>query len=372
MRTKFLPLLSIRFLYLAFLTVGFISPVFAQTNNFSIKGNIEGLADKSLVYLTDPDQPGDTIARTISDKSRFELKGELLQTKLYNIVFLPADKKALVFLDPKNVSVTGDINKIQQFKFSGSPAHDGFILFQKRFDPLFKRYASLSETASRTGVNDSLMTLYKGLVNEMAETGELFARENQDKEIAAFMWATTMQVVNDINRVEKSFEAMSESVKQGFYGKFIAARIAESRVGRVGFEAMDFIQDDTSGNPVALSSFRGKYVLVDFWASWCGPCRQENPNVVSAFNRFRDKNFTVLGISLDRDKKKWLQAIEADKLKWTQLSDLKFWQNAVAVQYKVQSIPQNLLIDPKGIIVAKNLRGTDLHDKLCELLGGCN
>ena len=137
--------------------------------------------------------------------------------------------------------------------------------------------------------------------------------------------------------------------------------------------AMEFTQPDTTGTPVALSSFRGKYVLVDFWASWCGPCRQENPNVVETFNKFNTKNFTVLGVSLDRpgQKSKWIDAIHEDKLTWTHVSDLKFWDNEAAKLYKVQSIPQNILLDPDGKIIAKNLRGPALEAKLCEILG-CN
>ena len=136
---------------------------------------------------------------------------------------------------------------------------------------------------------------------------------------------------------------------------------------------MDFTQADTSGNLVSLSSFRGKYVLVDFWASWCGPCRNENPNVVENFNQFQNKNFTVLGVSLDRpgQKDKWLEAIHHDGLTWTHISDLQFWNNAVAKLYHISSIPQNLLVDPQGKIIGKNLRGPDLKAKLCEIFG-CN
>ena len=122
------------------------------------------------------------------------------------------------------------------------------------------------------------------------------------------------------------------------------------------------------GKPVSLKDFRGKYVLIDFWASWCGPCRMENPNVVEAYNKYSKKNFTVLGVSLDRERNAWLKAIKDDKLTWTQVSDLKFWDNAVAKLYRISSIPQNILVDPNGKIIARNLRGEELQSKLAELL----
>ena len=157
------------------------------------------------------------------------------------------------------------------------------------------------------------------------------------------------------------------------YGIYLKETVAEAKINAVGSVAMDFTQADTSGNPVSLSSFRGKYVLLDFWASWCGPCRQENPNVVANFKKFSAKNFTVLGVSLDRpgQKDRWLQAIYKDNLTWTHVSDLQFWNNAVAQQYRVQGIPKNWLIGPDGKIIAKDLRGPALEQKLCEILG-CN
>ncbi|RYY55354.1 MAG: TlpA family protein disulfide reductase [Chitinophagaceae bacterium] len=279
----------------------------------------------------------------------------------------------MTFLGNTKTTVKGSITDLPGLKYSGSATATDFAVFQQQFNPLFASLNIQGQLIQSGRATDSTMLAFESMKDSIDKAVDLFINKRRGSVVSAFLLAVTLQINPDLSIAEGRYAKLKPEAVNNTYGTYVRDAVNKTKVTAIGSVAQDFTQTDTAGVKVSLSDFRGKYVLLDFWASWCGPCRQENPNVVANFNKFSSKNFTVLGVSLDRQgqKEKWLEAIHRDRLGWTHVSDLQFWNNAVAKQYNVESIPQNLLIGPDGKIIAKDLRGPALGAKLCEIFG-CN
>lgn len=218
--------------------------------------------------------------------------------------------------------------------------------------------------------NSALQSKYKTLQAAQKTIIKKFILENPDSYLSLLALYTVDGPLPDPVELDSLFNSLSPALRATETARTFKNALEPLKHTAPGTMAPDFTQTDSHGVPVKLSSFRGKYVLIDFWASWCGPCRQENPNVVRVYNKYKDRNFTIIGVSLDKadGKADWLAAIKNDGLTWTQVSDLKFWNNKAAALYYVSAIPSNFLVDPSGKIIGKNLRGDDLDNKLKEVL----
>ncbi|MCF8366601.1 MAG: AhpC/TSA family protein [Bacteroidales bacterium] len=347
----------------------FISACSGPANQYAISGKVDGatagrvvlskVVDNDLVAVDSVETTDGTVAFT----------GTIEMPEIYYLEFKEDDQFHRFFIEPGSIVVSGNI---ENPVFTGSEAQvifDNYNLSVQQFDE--KRETLYAEFMEAQKIADTART---ELIRQEAQLID----DNQSSFMKEFVNAQSDNVVGpyivvnniyqfDLEDLVKARSNYGEEIAGSKYVQILDKQIGKMQKVAIGQPAPIFAQNDTTGNPVSLDSFKGKYVLIDFWASWCRPCRQENPNVVVAYQKFHDKGFDVLGVSLDKQKGAWIQAIADDNLTWTHVSDLKYWSNEASNMYAVSSIPANFLLDPEGIIIAKDLRGEELQQKLEEI-----
>jgi peroxiredoxin len=355
-----------------------------DAGQFTVKGTVANNPGKQTVYLDkvdllgDPPRTLDTMVITPGNTT-FTLRAPKADKEgLYRVRFEREGYFILLINDRPDVDFRMDWSNFGAYTVN-SAQNNSLRTMLKTFNNDLDTIDSLRRVVMddrNAKVPDSVQTLHMQHFRDFVASTEDYLLQYADTTKSATMALYTLGMVKGQAAPDK-VEPILKALKTRFagnidIGKWVDTYTSELKAaedkGLVGKPAPDFSLPDPDGKSVSLSSFRGKWLLMDVWASWCGPCREENPNVVKAWQANKNKNFAILGVSLDQQKANWLKAIKDDGLGWTHVSDLKYWNSAIVPLYGIEGIPFNVLIDPQGKVVATSLRGPDLQAKLAEVL----
>lgn len=352
--------------------------IIAQSSyNYSIIGNVTNGKDGSYIYLHHKWNNKDVTDSAKIKGGKFNFSGKGFEPNMFwlnqssNINFQPM---LIFFVDGGKTTIDVNLDSLTFGKVSGGASQSDYLeysVFMKSFSQ--KQQTMIQEYNEArykgdAGTMNKISVEYQTLEQDFKNTLFNFVKSKPKSAVSGYAIYFNYQGANaNAQELENIVSLLDKKFLDTKYGQLAQEKLKQLRGTMIGYPAVEFSQASPDGKQIKLSDFKGKYVLVDFWASWCGPCRAENPNVVMAYQKYKDKNFTVFGVSLDSNKDAWLKAVEKDNLTWPQVSDLKGWGNDVAKLYGITSIPQNLLLDKEGKIIAKNLRGADLEAKLEEL-----
>ena len=346
-------------------------------SSFHINGTVSDLQHGTALLQYEINGTQKTLTSTIKNGS-FSFDGYLSDPQQVTINFSNNNYNGSIsfFAENHEINIIIDTADLLNASIKGSATQKEFETYNQQVASIDKRSADLNETGKQLflsgkiteQIKDSLFKIHFDLENEKYNIIEAFIKDYPASAVSAWAIITNLAYDPKPEILEPLFNTLTASNQISLYGKQIRETIEITKKTAIGKPAINITENDATGKTVSLSSFKGKYVLVDFWASWCRPCRLENPNVVATYNQFKDKNFTVLGVSLDTTRQAWMDAIHTDGLTWNHVSDLKGWHNEAAAMYGVQSIPYNFLMDPDGNIIAEDVRGKELGETLNRFL----
>lgn len=354
-----------------------VASAFNIQRGYKLTGKIKGI-NTGLIYLSHNIGDKEIKDSTVITNGSFAFSGTVPEVKMYALKLKGGKQQKNFLLENKDISIVGDKDSLFMAKVIGSPETDIYFGFYNgpwkaitakagqiyhRLDSATQKGKVTLTPAQRKPFDDEFKAL--DVLNQNAVRA--YVKTHASSVAVAAIVEDRFINYPYPEQAAAMYALFAPAVKASFYGKAINASLALTNKTAPGKLAPDFVMNDVDGKPLKLSALRGKYVLVDFWASWCGPCRKENPNVVAAYKKYHDKGFEILGVSLDSKKEAWLKAINDDHLTWKHVSDLKGWANTAAALYGVKSVPASFLLDKDGKVVAKDLRGEELNNTLANL-----
>jgi thiol-disulfide isomerase/thioredoxin len=343
---------------------------------FLIEGNIQGLDEGKLLLQRRIDGEFITIDSCLAQAGDFTFRGKMEVPEMCFIKIADTLPYLRFFNENSTISISSHIDSLSIPKVTGSASHQLLSDYNLRMKPYelnlqesYARFRQATQEQDTAGMNKH-EAQFDQISEEQKAESLLFIGENNSSAVSAYLVWGTLAYDLEVEELEALSRQFSPGIRESVYVKQIDAYIETLNKVAIGQPFTEIALADTSGNVQRLSQLKGKLVLIDFWASWCGPCRRENPRVVAMYNEYRDKDFEIFGVSLDEDKSKWIKAINDDKLTWYHVSDLKGWNSEAGKSYGIRSIPHTVLVDKNGIIVARNLRGEELREKIRALTEG--